>query len=60
MVYLRHLYWVVFLLYINDFPKFLCDLSKPILFADETSTIISDKGPTNFKIKTNKLFDITN
>jgi hypothetical protein len=38
----------------------MCDLFKPILFEDDTSTIISDKGPTNFRIKTNKLFDITN
>jgi hypothetical protein len=31
---------VVFLLYINDLPKLICDLSKPILSADDTSTII--------------------
>jgi hypothetical protein len=31
-----------------------------VLFADDTSFIISDKDPTNFKIKINKLFDITN
>jgi hypothetical protein len=30
------------------------------LFADDTSIIITDKDPTNFKIKINKLFDITN
>jgi hypothetical protein len=41
-------------------PKIVCDLSKPILFADDTSIIITDKDPTNFKIKINKLFDITN
>jgi hypothetical protein len=51
---------IFFLLYINDLPKLICDLSKPILFADNTSIIILDKDPTNFKIKTNKLFDITN
>jgi hypothetical protein len=62
MVCLKALYWVLysFLLYINDLPKLICDLSKPILFADNTSIIILDKDPTNFKIKTNKIFDITN
>jgi hypothetical protein len=29
------------------------------LFADDTSIIISDNDPTNFKIKINKVFDIT-
>jgi hypothetical protein len=51
---------IFFLLYINDLPKLICDLSKPIPFADDTSIIILDKDPTNFKIKTNKLFVITN
>jgi hypothetical protein len=30
------------------------------LFANDKSIIISDKDPTNFKIKINKVFDITN
>jgi hypothetical protein len=47
-------------LYINALAKIVCDLSKPILFADDTSIVVSDKDPTNFKIKINKLFDITN
>jgi hypothetical protein len=51
---------VLFLVYINDLPKLICDLSKPILFANDTSTIILDKGATNFKIKTNKLLEIIN
>jgi hypothetical protein len=46
--------------YINDLPKIISELSKPILFADDTSIIISDKDPTNLKIKINKVFDITN
>jgi hypothetical protein len=44
---------VLFLLYINDLPKIISELSKPILFTDDTSIIISDKDPTNFKIKLN-------
>jgi hypothetical protein len=49
---------IFFLLYINDLLKLICDLSKPIVFADDTSIIILDKDSANFKIKTNKLFDI--
>jgi hypothetical protein len=44
-----------FLLYINNLPKLICDLSKPILFVDDINTIILDKNATNFKIKTNYL-----
>jgi hypothetical protein len=51
---------LLFLLYINDLPKIISELSKPILFADDTSIIISDKDPTNFKIKINKLFHMIN
>jgi hypothetical protein len=40
-----------FLLYINDLPKIISELCKPLLFADDTSIIISDKDLTNFKIK---------
>jgi hypothetical protein len=49
-----------FLLYINDLPKIISEISKPILFADDTSIIISDKDPINFKIKINKVSDMTN
>jgi hypothetical protein len=51
---------VLFLLYINDLPNITSDLSKPVLFADDTSILISDKDPINFKIKINKLFDMIN
>jgi hypothetical protein len=40
--------------------KLYLNYLKPILFADDTSVIISDKDPTNLKIKINKVFDITN
>jgi hypothetical protein len=49
-----------FLLYINDLPKIISELSKPISFADDTSINISDNDPTNLKIKINKVFDVTN
>jgi hypothetical protein len=46
---------VPFLLYSNDLPKIICDLSRPILFAGDTSIIKSDKDPTSFKININCL-----
>jgi hypothetical protein len=40
--------------------KLYLNYLKQFFFADDTSIIISDKDPTNFKIKINKVFDITN
>jgi hypothetical protein len=40
---------ILFLLYINDLPKIMKGNSKPILFADDTSIIVSDPNPVNFK-----------
>jgi hypothetical protein len=31
-----------FLLYINDLPTILCNISVPVLFADDTSVIIEN------------------
>jgi hypothetical protein len=45
-----------FLLYINDLPKFVPDISKPILFADDTNIIVSDADPMKFKLSINKIF----
>jgi hypothetical protein len=49
----------LFLLY-NDLPKTVYNLYKRILFADDTSIVISGKDPVKFKIKINKLFDEIN
>ena len=38
-----------FLLYINDLPKIIPDISNPILFADNTSMIITNSGFQVFK-----------
>jgi hypothetical protein len=51
---------VLFLLYINDLPKITSNLLNPVLFADNTSILISDKDLINFKIKINKLFNTIN
>jgi hypothetical protein len=51
---------LLFPLYINDFTKTILDLSKPVLFADDTSILILDKDPANFKIKIDKLLEVIN
>jgi hypothetical protein len=38
-----------FLIYINDLPNILADPSKPILFADDTSIIITNPSPSKCK-----------
>ena len=40
----------------NDFPKFLIDKSVPILFADDTSILLSHSNPTDFNNNINTVF----
>jgi hypothetical protein len=40
---------MLFLLYINDLPKVVNNNSKPVLFADDTSIIVNNPNPVNFK-----------
>jgi hypothetical protein len=47
-------------LYINDLSKSLSDKSSSILFADETNFIIENRDESEFKFKTNKIFDEVN
>jgi hypothetical protein len=49
-----------FLLYINDLPKVISDISTPILYADDTSIVIFDKDLEKFKLKINTTFDRMN
>jgi hypothetical protein len=49
-----------FLLYINDFSKTVAEMSNPTLFADDTSIIIADPTPTEFKKNINQLLIETN
>jgi len=51
---------LLFLLYINDLPHITNDNSKIILFADDTSMIITNPNPLNFEKNVNKIIqDIT-
>jgi len=51
---------LLFLTYINDLPESISDKSRPILFADDTSFIIADRDETEFKFKTNEIFNEIN
>jgi hypothetical protein len=44
-----------FLLYVNDLPKSVSDKSNPILFADDTSFIITNCNKAEFK---HNIYDI--
>jgi len=51
---------LLFLLYINDLPRITNDNSKIILFADDTSMIITNPNPLNFEKSVNKIFQDIN
>jgi hypothetical protein len=51
---------LLFLIYINDLPLVLNKLSTPILFANDTSVIISELDPFIFQEKLTKVFTILN
>jgi hypothetical protein len=51
---------LLFLIYINDLCKSVSDKSIPILFADDTSFIIANRNETEFKFKTNEIFNEIN
>jgi len=54
---LGHLF---FLIYVNDLPNIIADPSKPILFADDTSIIITNPSPSKFKEEINNIIDNIN
>jgi hypothetical protein len=45
-----------FLLYMNDLPKIITDLSQPVIFADDTSLFFSKPSPIEFVNDFNKVF----
>jgi hypothetical protein len=40
---------LLFLIYTNDFSSFISKIAKPVLFADDTSIIMSHTNPEEFK-----------
>jgi len=44
---------LLFIKYINDLPMSVKHVSKAVLFADDTSVIVTDKDHDSFKQKTN-------
>ena len=44
---------LLFIVYINDLPMSVNHISKAILFADDTSVIVTDKDHDSFKQETN-------
>jgi len=51
---------LLFLIFMNDLPKFVNDKSVPILFADDTSILLSHSNPTDFNNNINTVFKILN
>jgi len=49
---------LLFLIFINDLPKFVNDKFVPILFADDTNILLSHSNPTNFNSNINTVFKI--
>jgi hypothetical protein len=51
---------LLLLLYINDLPQITNDNSKIVLFADDTSMIITNHSPLNFEKIVNEIIQGTN
>jgi hypothetical protein len=49
-----------FLIYINDLLNIIADTSKPILFTDDTSIIITNPSLSKFKEDINNIIDYIN
>jgi hypothetical protein len=44
---------LLFIMYINSLPMSVTHDSKPIVFADDTSVLVTDKDCTSFNLKIN-------
>jgi hypothetical protein len=51
---------LLFLLYIDDLPNFVKNKSKPILFGDNTSIVVTNSNPTDFISDTTTVFEYLN
>jgi len=48
------------LIYINDLPNITADPPRPILFADDTSILVTNPRPSKFKDDINNIIDNIN
>jgi hypothetical protein len=51
---------LLFLLYINDLPNIVNDIAEVVLYADDTSIIITSPNPTDFNNSVNKILQDIN
>ena len=51
---------LLFFIFVNDLPNFINDKSIPILFADNTSILVSDPNPLVFYKTINTVFKTLN
>jgi hypothetical protein len=49
---------LLFLIYINDLAQILCDIARPVLFADDTSIVISNGDMQEFEDNLKSVMDI--
>jgi len=49
-----------FLIYINDLPRVVNDIAKPVLFADDTTILITSSKNSDFDLKATTAFNLVN
>ena len=51
---------LLFIIYINDLPKTVNNLATPILFADDTTILITSPNKSDFELKVNTTLNLIN